>query len=65
MEEEQFYILKKSGAWTAHVSKTPTSTFGPCDVDFVVDSKVRDQLSPSPVDHKDITARSNQWIRFI
>jgi len=26
---------------------------------------VRDQLSPSPVDHEENTVRLNQWLRFI
>jgi len=31
----------------------------------MVDSRVRDQLSPSPVDHEKITVRFNEWTRFV
>ena len=30
----------------------------------MVDYRVRDQLSPSPVDHEGITVGFNEWIRF-
>ena len=30
-----------------------------------VDSRVKDQLSPSPVNHEKITVGFNQWIKFI
>jgi hypothetical protein len=32
---------------------------------FLVDSRVRDQLSPSPVDQNLNVIRLNQWFRFI
>jgi len=34
-------------------------------VEIMVDFRVRDQLSPSPVDHEKITVGFNQWIKFI
>jgi hypothetical protein len=32
---------------------------------ITVASKVRELLSPSPVDHLNLTVESNQWLKFI